>query len=207
MQPRKARRRRSPPVLDRTQQAVELGAKIRALRTASGLTAHDLARSVGLSRSAISQIEGGRIEPSLRTVRRLALALNIPLPRLFETRPSDSNPIIRKHERKVFYLPGNGRRYELLSPDLVNKRVEFLRFELEPDPSDTPQLYAHEGEQYGVLIQGKLEIRIRDATYILKAGDSVFFDATIPHYARNVGRTKAVMIWAISPPSRPLSVE
>jgi quercetin dioxygenase-like cupin family protein len=89
----------------------------------------------------------------------------------------------------------------------VNKRVEFLRFELEPDPSDTPQLYAHEGEQYGVLIQGKVEIRIRDATYILKAGDSVFFDATIPHYARNVGRTKAVMIWAISPPSRPLSVE
>jgi transcriptional regulator with XRE-family HTH domain len=207
MRPGKGRRGGLLPVVDRTQQTVELGAKIRALRAASGLTAHALAGAVGLSRSAISQIEGGRTEPSLRTLRRLALALDIPLPRLFETRPSDSNPIIRKHERKVFYLHGNRLRYELLSPDLVNKRVEFLRFELEPDPSDPPQLYAHEGEQYGVLIRGRVELRIQDGTYILRAGDSVFFDGTAPHYVRNVGRTKAVMIWAISPPSRPLSLD
>jgi quercetin dioxygenase-like cupin family protein len=92
-------------------------------------------------------------------------------------------------------------RYELLSPDLVNKRVEFLRVELDPDPSDGPQPYAHEGEEYGIVIQGKVEIRINATTYILKAGDSIFFHATLPHYVRNAGRTKAVMVWAISPPT------
>lgn len=136
--------------MDRTQRRVDLGAKIRALWAASGLTAHALGGAVGLRRSVISQIEGGSTEPSLLTLRRLASALDIPLPHLFETRPSDNNPIIRKYEVKVFYLHGNRLRYELLSPDPANRRVEFLRFELEPDPSDASQLYGHEGEQYGV---------------------------------------------------------
>ena len=195
------RSRGSPPNPARGEHALELGKQIRGLRKESGWTLEDLARSIGLSKSAISQIESGKIEPSLHTLRRLAEALKIPLAKLFETRPFDNQPVVRKGERKVFHLSRNRLRYELLSPDLVNKRVEFLRVELDPDPSDGPQPYAHEGEEYGIVIQGKVEIRINATTYILKAGDSIFFHATLPHYVRNAGRTKAVMVWAISPPT------
>jgi quercetin dioxygenase-like cupin family protein len=78
--------------------------------------------------------------------------------------------------------------------------VEFLRVELDPDPSERPQLYAHEGEEYGFVIKGRAEIQIDRSTYVLGVGDSIFFHATVPHYVRSVGRTTAVMIWAISPP-------
>jgi len=181
--------------------AFQLGAKIRELRQAGGWTLEELARSVGLSKSAISQIESGRTEPSLQTVRRLAAALKIPLASLFETRSSLDNRVVRRNARRVFRLPRNHLRYELLSPDLVNKRVEFLRVEMDPDFGKKPEPFAHEGEEYGILIQGKAEVFVDGSTYMLVEGDSIFFHATSPHYVRNAGRTKAVMIWAISPPT------
>lgn len=193
--------RRTAPRSDRRSEARELGIKIRGLRRAGGWTLEDLARSIGLSKSAISQIENGRTEPSLQTLRRLAAALKIPLAKLFETHSSIDHRVVRRDQRKVFRLPRNRLRYELLSPDLVNKRVEFLRVELDPDSNARPEPFAHEGEEYGIVIQGRAEIFIEGSTYLLEEGDSIFFHATSPHYVRNAGRKTAVMIWAISPPT------
>lgn len=181
--------------------AVELGSKIRELRTSTGWRLEDLARAAGLSKSAVSQIESGRMEPSLATLRRLAHALKITLASLFETHPSDDSPIVRRGQRKIFSLPRNRLRYELLSPDLVNKRVEFLRVELDPHPEEEPQPYSHEGEEYGFVIQGRVEVLLGKSKYTLGRGDSIFFHASTPHYVKNTGRSKAVMVWAISPPN------
>jgi transcriptional regulator with XRE-family HTH domain len=181
--------------------SADLGAKIRSLRLECGWTLGDLARSIGLSMSGISQIENGRIEPSLQTLRKLATAFRIPLARLFETPSSVDNRVVRRDARRVFHLPRSRLRYELLSPDLVNKRVEFLRMEMDPDSGEKPTPYAHPGEEYGIVLQGKAEIFVDGTTYILFEGDSIFFDATSPHYVRNVGSKVAAMVWAIAPPN------
>ena len=99
----------------------DLRGKLRALRTAQRLTLEDLARSVGLSKSALSQIESGRIDPSLETLRRL-VALKVTLASLFETRVAVDDRVVRHDQREVFHIPRNQLRYELLSPDLVGKR-------------------------------------------------------------------------------------
>lgn len=179
----------------------ELSAKLRALRVEQGLTLEDLARSVGLSKSALSQIESGRIDPSLDTLRRLVQALKVTLASLFETRAAVDNRVVRRDQRKVFHIARNQLRYELLSPDLVGKRVEFLRVELDPAKGDTPAPYAHEGEEYGIVIRGRVEVFVDGSAYILRPGDSIFFHATSPHYVVNVGRSTAVTIWAIAPPT------
>lgn len=193
--------RRTPSPSDRSNDARELGVKIRALRKAGGWTLEDVARSIGVSKSAISQIENGRTEPSLQTLRRLAAALKIPLAKLFESHSSIDHRVVRRDQRKVFRLPRNRLRYELLSPDLVDKRVEFLRVELDPDSAEKPEPFAHEGEEYGIVIQGKAEIFVDGSTYLVEEGDSIFFYATLPHYVRNAGCKTAAMIWAISPPT------
>lgn len=181
--------------------SAELGAKIRSLRLECGWTLGDLAQSIGLSMSGISQIENGRIEPSLQTLRKLATAFRIPLARLFETPSSVDNRVVRRDARKVFHLPRNHLRYELLSPDLLNKRVEFLRVEMDPDSGEKPTPYAHPGEEYGIVLQGKAEIFVDGTEYILSEGDSIFVDATSPHYVRNAGSNVAVMVWAVTPPN------
>ncbi len=152
-----------------------------------------------MSKSAVSQIESGRMDPSLQTLRRLAAALRVPLASLFDTRSSADQYVVPRTERKRFSLPRNTLRYELLTPDLLNKRVEFLRVEFEGD-SESGEPYSHEGEEYGYVIQGRVEIYIDGRTYRLGRGDSVFFPAKLPHYVRGCGSRKAVMIWAISPP-------
>ena len=179
----------------------DLSATLRALRKARGMTLGDLARTVSLSKSALSQIESGKIDPSLDTLRRLAEALKITLASLFETRTSVDNRVVRRNQRKVFSIPRNHLRYELLSPDLIGKRVEFLRVEFDPVAADRPQPYSHEGEEYGIVIRGRVEIFVDGATYLLGPGDSIVFHATAPHYVHNAGRTSAVMIWAIAPPN------
>jgi transcriptional regulator with XRE-family HTH domain len=195
---------RRPRATARDRQAAssgELCAKLRALRVEQGLTLEDLARSVGLSKSALSQIESGRMDPSLETLRRLVHALKVTLASLFETRAAVDNRVVRRHQRKVFHIPRNQLRYELLSPDLVGKRVEFLRVELDPTRGDKPPPYAHEGEEYGIVIRGRIEVFVDGATYLLAPGDSIFFHATAPHYVVNAGRRTAVTIWAIAPPT------
>lgn len=179
----------------------DLGVRLRALRLQQGLTLDRLARAAELSKSALSQIEGGRIDPSLQSLRRLATCLQTPLASLFETRASIDQRVVRRGQRKVFRMPRNRLRYELLTPDLQNKRVEFLRVEFEPHGEAEEEPYAHEGEEYGFVIQGRVEVHIDGTTYRLGPGDSVFFPAKLPHYVRGAGRRKAVMIWAISPPS------
>jgi transcriptional regulator with XRE-family HTH domain len=178
-----------------------LGARLRMFRQAGGWTVEALARTVGLTKGAISQIEGGSTDPSLSTIRRLAGVLKIPIPAFFETRLADSQRVVRRTERKVMRIPQNRLRYELLTPDLVGKRVEFLRVEYEPHPTERPEPYAHDGEEYGYVVQGRVEIKVADSHYRLKAGDSIFFPARLPHLVLNAGSRRAVMIWAISPPA------
>ena len=143
----------------------DLRGKLRALRTVQGLTLEDLARSVGLSKSALSQIESGRIDPSLETLRRLVQAQKVTLASLFETRAAVDDRVVRHDQRKVFRIPRNQLRYELLSPDLVGKRVEFLRVELDPAKGEKPA-YAHEGEESASSSAGGSRCSSR-STYVL----------------------------------------
>ena len=181
--------------------SAELGARIRSFRQSRQWTLQALAHTVGLSKSAISQIESGRVEPSLQTLRKLAAAFRAPIASLFETVAAVDNRVLRRDARKVFRLPRNHLRYELLSPDLVNTRVEFLRVEMEPDAEKKPAPYAHEGEEYGIVVKGVVEIYVDGSTYILAEGDSIFFQATSPHYVCCADAEGAVMIWAIAPPA------
>lgn len=195
-------RKHRDPLSHGNQSRLELGSRIRALRKIHGWTLDDLARSIDVSKSAISQIESGRIEPSLRTLRRLASALKPPLARLFESpTASIDDRVVRRAQRKVFHLPKDHVRYELLSPDLVDKQVEFYRVELDPHPGERPEPYSHEGEEYGIVVEGRVAVWNEGATYLLQEGDSIFFRATSPHYVSNAGRHTAVTIWAISPPA------
>jgi transcriptional regulator with XRE-family HTH domain len=200
MRPRVVRGKRSATASPELHPA-DLGARLREVRLQQGLTLERLARSAEMSKSAISQIESGRIDPSLQTLRRLATCLQTPLASLFESRTSIDQRVVRRGQRKVFRMPRNRLRYELLTPDLQGKRVEFLRVEFEPDGPVVEEPYAHEGEEYGFVIQGNVEVHVDGTLYRLGPGDSIFFPAKLPHYVRGAGRRKAVMIWAISPPS------
>jgi transcriptional regulator with XRE-family HTH domain len=197
MSTRRSLRPRKAPIAS---QISTVGLQLRVLRRQGGWSLGRLAEAAAISKSALSQIEAGRSDPSLQALRRLATALQIPLATLFETPEAAGQRVVHPGERKVLSVSRDRLRYELLTPTLKNRRVEFLRVEFGVDRDDPPELYAHQGEEYGFVVQGRVEVCLDGAQHWLAPGDSVFFPAHIPHYVRNAGRRKAVMIWAITPP-------
>jgi len=185
---------------------ISLGANLQQLRTEKGLKLEELARSSGVSIGVLSQIERGLGNPSFRTLFKIAQGFGVPIGYFFSG-VDRSGKVVRKHERKMLVLPlselnssNGGLVYELLSPDLMGS-LELLWIEYGPGISTKETPFTHQGEECGVILQGRLEAHIAEETFVLEAGDSIYFNSAVPHWFRNPGPETAVMVWAITPPS------
>ncbi len=178
---------------------MKIGGKIRQVRTAQGLTLRQVAEKVGLTRAAISQIELDHSNPSIGTLKAIADALGITMGSLFDTTRPPRSLVVHRSQRKVL-LPRRGITYYLLTPDL-NGRVEFILSEYQVGATTGEVHYTHAGEECGLVLQGRLELQVGEETYVLKAGDSIRFECSVPHRLTNIGRTVLRCIWAVSPPS------
>jgi len=178
----------------------QLGATVRAHREQRGLTIASLARSVGVSAAAVSQIESGAVQPSLTTLRKLAASLGIPVFRFFLPDESDAVKVIRRSERKTIRMPKSGVRYQLLT-FFLRGQLEVMELILGPGEESAAELLSHAGEECFVVLSGEAALELNDATVILRAGDSATFQGGIPHRLRNVGGNDVVAISAITPPS------
>jgi quercetin dioxygenase-like cupin family protein len=87
----------------------------------------------------------------------------------------------------------------MLSPDLRHK-VEFIYLTY-PVGAMIEEFYSHEGEECGLVLEGKFKAVIGDQEIILEPGDSIYFDSSIPHRWQNIGDEDVKAIWAITPPS------
>jgi transcriptional regulator with XRE-family HTH domain len=184
---------RSPDV------AGALGSRIRMLRQQRGLTLAGLAAIVGVSRSFLSQVENGFCNPSLETLRRLASALGVPMFSLLDE-PRPNRVVVRRGERKRIRAPHARVEYELLSPDL-QRNIEMLSLELDPGEATSASPCGHGGEECAIVIRGLARVELGDEYFDLEQGDTIYFDAQIPHRVINIGRTRLWMISAITPPS------
>jgi mannose-6-phosphate isomerase-like protein (cupin superfamily) len=148
----------------------------------------------------LSQVERDAVSPSISSLRRIAMVLNVPaFYFLIEDRDLDSS-IVRRDQRKTLRLPGYQATYQLLTPDL-NKRIETILFELAPGEATVDSPMGHEGEESLVVIAGRLRMTFPDREVILEQGDSIYIEPFLPHRAENIGDVPASAICAISPPS------
>ena len=185
---------------DPTADPDQLGATIRAQRELQGLTIASLARRVGVSAAAVSQIESSAVQPSLTTLRKLASALGVPVFRFFLPDESDAVKVVRRSERKSIETPKSGVRYQLLTPSLRGQ-LEVMEVTLGPGEESATELMSHTGEECFVILTGEAALELSDATLLLGPGDSATLQGSIPHRLRNVGRADVVVLSAITPPS------
>lgn len=177
-----------------------LGERIRFYRKSKKMSGQELARLAGVSRSLISQVEKDIANPSIETLRRIAIALEIPIALLFEETTPPNGILIHKNSRKILKVPKSNLAYQLLTPDL-NRKIEFLWIEIEPGKQIEPIAFSHDGEECAVIIEGQLNLWINDTEYVMNEGDSISFDSTLPHSIANRSSRKTVLVSAITPPS------
>ena len=179
-----------------------IGAEIRQLRLAKGMTLKEVADRAGISIGLLSQLERGRSLLAVATLMKLSDALGVPMNFFFskaETRDDDEGDIVvRAAKRRQLTFPGLGIREDLLSPDLAGP-IEMLLSTIEPG-ADCGEAYSHRGDEAGFLLSGSLDLWVGDRHFKLHAGDSFSFPSTTPHRYRNEGAETARIVWIITPP-------
>jgi transcriptional regulator with XRE-family HTH domain len=180
-----------------------IGSRLRELRKDRGLSIQEVADRVGLSIGMISQIERGLSTPSLRSLRLLAEAMDVPVSWFFSSRQghSESRHIVRRAQRRRLRVPDVGVVQELLSPDSASA-IEIYEVTLEPGGSSGPDSYSHEGEKAGLVIEGEMQLLIGDEVHELQCGDSFHFPSTRLHRFANPSAVQTRFVWIVANPKR-----
>lgn len=190
---------------------LSLGAKIRKRRKDRKLTLTELSRECNISPSFLSQIERDQAKPSVGTLHSIADKLGVTLAEFFEdtnttpengsSRPAEPPAhIVRAGHRKVLVYPNSGIRNELVSPDL-QRAIQMMWVVIPPGETTGDVPLVHDGEECGLVVQGRVGIWVGDEYYELGPGDAIYQKSTIPHRSRNIGESEAIVVVAITPPS------
>jgi transcriptional regulator with XRE-family HTH domain len=184
-----------------------LGERIRHRRRARNMSLKDLAESSGISIGLLSQIERGLSSPSLRVLAGLADALQLGLADLFsDSTTAFAQPekiVVRAGERKQLTFWRTGISKELLTPHADESTLDIFIVMLEPGGTSGSQLYSHEGEEAGTVLEGTIAINVDGKEYRLQAGDSFRFASTRQHSFWNPGAAAARVLWVNARPPQP----
>jgi transcriptional regulator with XRE-family HTH domain len=182
-------------------EAVNLGKKIGTKRSELKFTARELAKQAGITPSLLSQIERGLVTPSIKTLRMIAHALDVPIFTLFLNDNKADALVVRKNSRKVISNPLMEQvSYELLSPDLRGN-LEFALMKLPPKTSSSEHLLAHKGEEAAYVLKGEIILCLEKEHVELTVGDSVRITPYLKHKWLNLNEIEAELIFGVTPPS------
>jgi transcriptional regulator with XRE-family HTH domain/quercetin dioxygenase-like cupin family protein len=188
--------------------APPIGQRLRELREQHRLTMRGLAKLAGVSASLISDVERGRVEPSISALKRLAGALDTTLIYFFSEDGPSEERVVRRGERRAlgrpgFAGPGNpepGVHFELASPEsTATIEAIYGRYDVGASMGDEP--VTHEGEEWGMVLTGRLKVWVGDDIYFLEPGDAISFPSTIPHRMANAADEVTEYIWIDTPKS------
>jgi transcriptional regulator with XRE-family HTH domain len=165
---------------------LNVGKRLREFRTARDLSIRDLARKSGLNVNTLSMIENGKASPSLETLQQLSIVLETPIAEFFE----DGNPKNQIIHYKAGQRPNvafsHGILEELGSGPSCRGVVTAL-VTIDPLSNSGEHFIVHTGHETVYCLGGQLTYTIEDQDYLLESGDSLFFEAHLPHRWQNLG--------------------
>lgn len=182
---------------------INIGKTIANLRKSKQLTIKDLASATNVTASMLSQLERGLANPSINTLKTIALALEVPLFTLFIEDEVKENLVVKPSDRKQMIIPSDGEElitYELLSPDLKGD-IELAIMTLTPKSHTSKDNFKHTGEEVAYVSKGMVHLFLNDKEITLEEGDSVKIPPNMMHRWYNPYEFVAVVIFAVSPPS------
>jgi transcriptional regulator with XRE-family HTH domain len=174
-------------IYDQEALSVNISERLRALREERDLSIRALGRLSGLSANALSVIERGLSSPSVSTLFKIAVALEIPVTAFFEeTLPQQNVVMIRSSERNR--IPLHRGLWEGLGGEHYEGAVEPFMITLEAGASSGRFPMSHSGNEFVFCIRGELEYQVGEKTYQLDSGDVLLFSANQEHKWRNPGK-------------------
>lgn len=174
---------------------IDVGKRLRSIRTRSGLSMRALAEASNLSVNTLSLIEYGKTSPSVSTLQRVAEALGVPIASFFEQTTAPSRVVFSAVSQRRSVPIAHGA-LEDLGAGLPDRAVQPFLITLEPDNGSGADDIVHTGHEFVYCLTGQLSYCVDDHAYVLDPGDSLVFESHLPHRWHNAGAVpvKALLI-------------
>lgn len=182
---------------------IGLGKRIRELRKQRKLTLVDISGKTGIDKATLCRIEKGRMSGTLQSHLRIADALGIRLPDLYQ-QVLDGTHIEkdkRLKEKLDKFSHSGGATSELLTSGVLNKKMLPVLLRLKAGGRTETEEHPVTAERFVYVLTGEIEIRIDDQPTPLKAGESLYFSADKPHTIRNTARSESRCLSIMTPTS------
>ena len=175
---------------------MDIGSKIKNLRTLNGFTQEELADRCELTKGFISQLENNNNEPSISTLQDILTALGSNLKDFF-TEDEEKQIVFSKDD--YFSTDNESHTITWLVPNSLKNAMEPIIVELKPNCCLTKDM-PHEGQEFGYVLKGNITLVRDNKKYKLKAKDTFYMNGKTSHYLYNHGNTEALVLWVTNPP-------
>jgi transcriptional regulator with XRE-family HTH domain len=177
-----------------------VGTRVRALREAMGLSLRDLAERTQVSAPMLSQVERGETSPTLSVAEKIAAGLDLSLSQLLRLDEDGHVVVVRRgYGRKRRH---GGHRVEELTPPLPGQRADVSLHRLGPGAvtgaADDPPIHEPGSRETAVVLEGTATLAVDGERHELRTGDSVTFDADLPHHFENNGKQAAELLAVVA---------
>lgn len=179
-----------------------LGERIRRKRESLHLKLNDLAGKVGISSSALSQIEKAKAFPSILTLKSIADCLHTTVGELIgENETLSKQPKIKYADKRFVKKNDSGTKLYLLSHHDPLKQMETYLVEFAPGSDSKALMTSHPGQEFCYVLEGQLEFVLEGKPYQLEVDDSFYFNSNISHSVSNKSAHVSRIIWVVTPPN------
>ena len=189
---------KSPLAPEEYNGSIDVGARLRMLRAGAGLSIRALAEMSGLNVNTLSLIENGKSSPSVSTLQQLAAALGVPVTEFFVTETGTNTVVYQKHGGRPRALFEHGVM-EDLGAGMTRFGAEPLIVTLEARADSGKSPIVHTGREFVYCLEGRVAYTVDTETYTLEPGDSLLFEAYLPHRWKNVDTQPSRVLLVLCP--------
>ena len=175
---------------------MNVGQRIRQLRTKNNLTQEELASRCELTKGYLSQLENDLATPSLPTLQDIVVALGTNMSQFFKE--DERQEKVTFEEEDFFVDEKDGYTIRWIVPNAQKNEMEPIRVTLRAGGSTYPDT-PHEGEEFGYVLKGEITIHIGKKQYRARRGESFYYTADKTHYLSSA--KGATVLWVSTPPS------
>jgi transcriptional regulator with XRE-family HTH domain len=189
---------KNPLALEESNGSIDVGARLRMLRAGAGLSIRALAEMSGLNVNTLSLIENGKSSPSVSTLQQLAAALGVPVTEFFVTETGTNTVVYQKHGGRPRALFEHGVM-EDLGAGMTRFGAEPLIVTLEAEADSGKNPIVHTGREFVYCLEGRVAYTVDTEAYTLGPGDSLLFEAYLPHRWKNVDTQPSRVLLVLCP--------
>jgi len=182
---------------------MNIGKKIRDIRKEKNMTLRELSEASGIALATLSRIETDKMVGTIESHKAIASALGKNLPQLYSNIEIEKKPVEFQSikNRTDLFMHNEKASYHMLTNNVLTKKMMPVILKIAPGGKSAAEQLPKDTEKFIYILKGEFHVKVGDKDYIIKKGETLYFDASALHYFKNLGHEEIQAICIITPPA------